>query len=128
MNAAAFFFLAVALLATPVMAQTTVAPEASDAQTGVHQPDIRLSGAELRALCASSSNVDYGMCAGYVRAVADLMLAESVAGNKACAFGLVRPQQLLDIVRVYMDQTPTALETPARAAVAQALARAFPCP
>lgn len=111
--------LAALWLVPPAMAQT--APVAASS-------DMRLTGSGLYTLCASSSNIDYGMCAGYVRAVADLMLTEPVGGQRACAFDLVRIQQMIDIVRNYLDQTPDALENSARMATAKALARAFPCP
>lgn len=86
------------------------------------------STAALYQLCTSSSDIDYGMCAGYVTALADLLMSESVAGYKACNFETVRTQEIMDIVRNYIAANQGMNSRPARIVAAAALAKAFPCP
>jgi hypothetical protein len=87
----------------------------------------RLTGAQLAAMCQSESNLDYGYCAGYVTAVADEMMAGSVAEYRACNHAAVKSQQYVDIFRTYAAEFPETRGMSADLAVAAAFARAFPC-
>ena len=108
---------------TPVHAQTvTIQPVMAQA------PPQHISTRELYRLCTSASDVDYGMCAGYVTALADLLMSESVAAYKACAFSAVRPQEIMDIVKNFIGKNPDMNDRPAHITAAAALAGAFPCP
>jgi hypothetical protein len=101
---------------------------AATAQAKPHemqQPSF--SGHELFQMCGSTYDTDYGYCAGYVAAVANTMLSESVAGYRACNFGAARPQQFVDIFKRYGANYNDSLQGEANTAVAAALARAFPC-
>lgn len=86
-----------------------------------------LSGVELYKMCASKYDTDYGFCAGYVSAVANLLESESVAGFRACNLGIVRSQQFVDIFKAYAETFSGNLNAEANAVVAASLARAFPC-
>lgn len=85
------------------------------------------SAMELYKMCASKYDTDYGYCAGYVSAIANLLTTESVAGYRACNFGFVRSQQFVDIFKSYAQTFHNNLGGEANATVAASLARAFPC-
>jgi hypothetical protein len=87
----------------------------------------RLTGAQLAEMCQSQSNLDYGYCAGYVTAVADELMAGSVAEYRACNHASVKSQQYVDIFRTYEAEFPQSRTMSADLAVAAAFARAFPC-
>lgn len=88
---------------------------------------VSFSGSELYKMCTSKYDTDYGFCAGYVSAVANLLATESVAGFRACNLGIVRSQQFVDIFKTYAETFRDNLGTEANAVVAASLARAFPC-
>lgn len=112
-----FAFLVAAVFLAPVPARA----DFSDAAEPV------LTAGELLAQCGSRYNTDYGLCAGYVSAVADQLLAEGVDGQRVCTYGNARSQQFVDLVQSYAAQNPAYAHIPARALVAAALLRAFPC-
>lgn len=87
----------------------------------------RFSATDLVRMCTSASDVDYGICAGYIDAVADIMLTESVDNQRACKHGKVRSQQGIDIFTSYAEIFPEDLPKEAAIVVASAFARAFPC-
>jgi hypothetical protein len=86
------------------------------------------SAADLLKMCTSTSDVDYGICAGYINAVSDIMLTESVANQRACKHDKVRSQQGIDIFTSYAEIFAEELPKDATAVIAAALARGFPCP
>lgn len=87
----------------------------------------RFSAADLLTMCSSAHDTDYGFCAGYVSAVADAMLDESVAEKRACHHDNIRSQQYVDLFRSYAEVFPETMNGGAEETVAAALARAFPC-
>lgn len=89
--------------------------------------EARLSAIELRDMCTSKMDVDYGFCAGYVTAVAHTLLTQTVNGQRACSHANVRSQQLVDTFNTWADLFPDRLNMNAEDAVAAAMARAFPC-
>lgn len=89
----------------------------------------RLAASDLARLCSSSSDVDYGYCAGYITAIADgILSAGSIGGYSACNHAHVRSQQYIDVFRAYAEIFPGKMNGDAETAVAAALARSFPCP
>lgn len=86
-----------------------------------------MTGYELRTLCTSASNLDYGICAGYVTSVAQVMLEQDIDGFRACNHANVRSQQLVDTFNGWAELFPQDLSGNADSAVAAALTRAFPC-
>lgn len=112
-------------LVWPVIVIISLIPQGAKAQEKARTNDM--SALSLYQLCSSQSNVDYGMCAGYVTALADILMNETVTGYKACHFGEVRTQELMDIVKNYIANNPDMNDRPARVVASAALARAFPC-
>ena len=96
------------------------APSAASAKT-------YMTGQELRTMCSSKFNTDYGMCAGFVTGIADVLLQQKVDGIKACHMTTVKTQQLMTLVTKYIDKHPEMLSEPARYAVAKALENSFFC-
>lgn len=83
---------------------------------------------QLKVFCSSPHDLDYGYCAGFVTAIADIMISNSVEGYRACNHNLVQSQQLVDIVRKAFRQTPAGVTAPhERTVIAKALSEAFPC-
>lgn len=100
---------------------------AFSAKAAVHRAAPQFSGAELLKMCNSTYDTDYGFCGGYVSAIANALLTESIAEYRACRHQQVRSQQAIDIFRGYVELFPEMLSGEASSAVAAALARAFPC-
>lgn len=82
---------------------------------------------DLSMMCTSTSDVDFGYCAGYISAHADQMLTDAVYGLRACNHQKVRSQQLVDTFNNYIELFPESKKNPAGKTVAAAIARAFPC-
>lgn len=90
-------------------------------------PAPHFAGSELLKMCNSTYDTDYGFCGGYVSAIANVMLTESIAEYRACRHQQVRSQQAIDIFRGYAELFPEMMNGEASTAVAASLARAFPC-
>lgn len=86
-----------------------------------------LTGQELLRLCSSKYDTEYGFCAGYISAIANVMLSDDVGGARACTHGPVRTQQLIDIYRSYAEIFPENLKGSATKNVAVSISRGFPC-
>lgn len=91
------------------------------------QAEFKDSGYELFSACTSHYDTDYGYCAGYVTAVADVLLQQPLYGFGACNHAPVKSQQLVDLVTLFLEDNPELQSRPAKLVVAMALARAFPC-
>lgn len=87
----------------------------------------RLSAADLMELCAGKYDVDLGFCAGYVSAIADVMIDQPLYGFRTCAHESVRSQQIMDNVILKIKAMPDRSGYAARAVVADSIARSFPC-
>lgn len=111
-----------------VLAASFLFLTAGPAKAAPGLPAPNFSGTELLKMCNSTYDTDYGFCGGYVSAIANMMIAESVAEYRACRHEQVRSQQAIDIFRSYAEIFPEMLDGEASAAVAASLARAFPCP
>ena len=85
------------------------------------------TGRDLYLLCSSKYDTDYGYCAGFVTAIAEMMAIQDINGLRACHIESTRSQQLVDNVRVYLTANPDLHSYSASDIVARALARAFPC-
>jgi hypothetical protein len=111
-----FFGLAIALLAmsaTPAVAGTN------------------LTGNDLLERCSASASanpIQWGVCLGYVMAVADLLgQGRPVSGVRACVSADVTSGQLMDVVRQWLERNPARRHINGAALVAVALQQAFPC-
>lgn len=85
------------------------------------------SGADLARMCASTYDTDYGFCAGYVSAIANTLLTDTIGGFRACNHAAVKSQQAVDTFVLFAKNFPNELQGDANVAVAASLARAFPC-
>lgn len=107
------------LFALAVLTALLLAPQTA------RSANERLTAQELVKMCNSTSDVDYGFCGGYVTAIADAMSKTPKTG--ACHHAHVKSQQYIEIFRSYAEIFPEKMQGDAKARVAAALARAFPC-
>jgi hypothetical protein len=90
--------------------------------------DFLGTGNDWSKLCNNSDDVSYGLCAGYVWGVADIMMESIPAfGWRACLPKTVNSKQAVDVVKRWLDQHPERGHYNAVSLVAVALAEAFPC-
>ena len=106
------------LMISPAFAQVPVKTSASAAG---------LSGQDLLTMCGGLYDVDYGYCAGYMKAIADVMGQQAVHGQTACNQGNVRPQQLLEAMKMQAADDPALAAQPASVLATQSIARSYPC-
>ena len=79
----------IAALAALLLSLSSFSVKAADGTGGP------FPAAELHDMCTSTSDVDYGYCAGYVSAVAHMLLTQHVDGYRACNHANVRSQQFV---------------------------------
>lgn len=89
--------------------------------------DYFISAQDLKTYCFSAYDTDFGYCAGYVTGVADLMHEHTIYGFETCNMQMVKSQQMVDIVKNFINKNPSEVKGNARYLVAQALSKAFPC-
>ena len=89
--------------------------------------DYFISAPDLKTYCFSAYDTDFGYCAGYVTGVADLMHEHTIYGFETCNMQMVKSQQMVDIVKNFMNKNPGQVKGNARYLVAQALSKSFPC-
>jgi hypothetical protein len=74
---------------------------------------------------------DYGLCAGYILGVSDVALDYLMYAPKAkrsyCLPSEVRAEQLIMVVKKYLEDNPARLHLPAGVLITDALIEAFPC-
>ena len=94
------------------------------------QADI-LSGKDLKQACSpdGSSDFSYGVCHGYIIAIADAMHKSGVQlyGWEACMADGTTVEQMRDAVVTFLNGNPDVLELDADSLVARGLADRFPC-
>lgn len=112
----------------PLKPKTPEQPALQPQQTFT-QPvsNATLPGRDFVQYCKGAYDVDYGLCTGYVLALADLMRVQELYGYRACLGRAVRSQQLTDIVIAYTRRDSDQNHRPASLIVAEALSQAFPC-
>ena len=82
------------------------------------------TGSELLALCQQlSETTGRTYCFGYVVGVAEILHRR----QEVCLPTGVTPEQLMDVVVQYLEQTPAIQHEPAQIPVYVALVRAFRC-
>jgi len=87
-----------------------------------------LTAVQLQQMCVSRYDVDAGMCAGYVMAIADQLQHETEPLYKICLTPAITPQTLIDnLQRIWKDQPPQSNEM-AFSNVTGALRGRFRCP
>lgn len=83
---------------------------------------------QLQALCASKYDIDFGICAGYVTAVAERLMGERDPTRRVCLSAAISPQTLVaNVTKAWADQPPTAQDFAADS-VELALRQRFACP
>lgn len=92
-----------------------------------HADTSAFTAADIYKMCVSKYDTDYGFCTGYVSAVANTLLTESIGGYRACNHGTVRSQQFVDIFKKYAESSGAPLSDAANHSIAASIARAFPC-
>lgn len=87
-----------------------------------------MTAVQLRALCASKYDVDFGICAGYVTAVAERLMADPRPEARMCLSPAITPQTLVaNIEKAWGDLPPRPDET-ASDNVEGVLRSRFRCP
>lgn len=83
---------------------------------------------QLQQLCLSRYDVDAGICAGYMAAVADRLMRDSNPDNRVCLSPAISPQTLVDNVQRDWASSEISPQEMALDAVEGALRRRFRCP
>lgn len=104
----------------------------STQKAGAEEGPAWLTGNDLVRNCSNSRNYfSYGVCAGYVTGVAEVMKQPEwpySAWTACLADKNIEMGQLVAIVKKYLAKHPDQLHLRAFELVARALAQAFPCP
>lgn len=122
-------FTAVLLAAYLAPGQINLSGAQSLAQ-GVSQsaPQSNMGGKTLMTFCGGKSDVDSGVCSGYIIAIAEAMSAgQIVYGQKACGLEGIKAQQLSDLVRMDINEHADIQTMKAGPMVAAVMAKSFPC-
>ena len=68
-----------------------------------------MTAVELQGLCTSRYDVDAGMCAGYIKAIAEELMQDSDPRARVCLSPAIGPQTLVDNVqRSWAERAPQA--------------------
>lgn len=88
-----------------------------------------LTGADLVAACESKELAAQGLCAGYIRGVADVLGGPGarVDGILACLPGGETNEQVVTLVKDYLADNPQLGSLKADGLVAYVLSLSFPC-
>lgn len=87
-----------------------------------------LTAQALQKMCNSRYDVDAGMCAGYITAVAENVMQDNTPSRRVCLSPAISPQTLMDHVRKYWDEVPPSPQDLASYSVDLALRARFRCP
>lgn len=68
------------------------------------------SAVQLQQLCNSRYDVDTGMCAGYVMAVADKLMHDRKPISRVCLSPAIGPQVLVDNLKRSWEEAPPAAQ------------------
>lgn len=87
-----------------------------------------MTAVQLQALCASKYDIDFGICAGYVAAVADRLTGVKEGTGRVCLSPAVSPQLLVANVRQAWDAQAPQPQDSGFDSVESALRQRFRCP
>lgn len=91
-------------------------------------PQDALGGKTLMTFCTGKTDVDSGVCSGYIMAVAEAMSGgQAMYGQKACNLDGIKAQQLSDLVRMDIAENPAIRTMKAGPMVAAVMSKSFPC-
>ena len=90
-------------------------------------------GNDLHKICNSKNVRDQDTCLGYAMGVSDIMdglqsTGKSYFGHKTCATKAIQDTQVRAVVANYLKAHPKRRQYSAANLVAEALAKAWPCP
>jgi hypothetical protein len=91
------------------------------------QMQTPMTAVQLQDMCASRYDVEAGLCAGYVTAVAERLLSESDPVRRICLSPAIAPQTLVDNVRAVWSKYPPQPQDFAAESVEVALRQQFDC-
>jgi hypothetical protein len=94
------------------------------AQAQVQTP---MSAHALQKMCDSRYDIDVGICAGYITAIAEMVQQESSPGRRVCLSPAISPQTLMEHVQKYWAANPPNTQDLASFNVDQALRDRFRC-
>ena len=90
-----------------------------------------LTGNDLLERCSASASanpIQWGVCLGYVVAIADALgQGRPINGLRACLAPDVTSGQMMDVVRQWLERNPARRHINGAALVVTALQQAFPC-
>jgi hypothetical protein len=95
------------------------------AQAQVKTP---MSNDQLQKLCTSRYDIDVGICAGYITAIAEHIMQDNNPQQRVCLSPAIGPQILMDHVQKYWLKSPPKAQDLASIGVEQALRAQFRCP
>lgn len=123
-----YSFIAACLL---VLLLAGIAGERAHSQT-YNQTHDRIHGVmttiRLQQLCDSPYDVDAGMCAGYVMAIAEMILQDPRPSRRVCLSPAVGPETLIQNLRRAWQNNPPAAYELAIENVETTLRDRFKCP
>lgn len=91
-------------------------------------PQDTLGGKTLMTFCTGKTDVDSGVCSGYIMAIAEAMSGgQAMYGQKACNLDGIKAQQLSDLVRMDISENSNIQTMKAGPMVAAVMAKSFPC-
>ena len=82
----------------------------------------------LRDMCQSRYDIDVGLCAGYVAAVAEIIMQENNPSRRVCLSPAIGPQTLITHVQAAWQAVPPQPEELALYNVDMILRERFRCP
>lgn len=91
------------------------------------QTQTPMTAQALQKMCDSRYDIDAGMCAGYITAVAETVMQDSRPDRRVCLSPAITPQTLMDHVRNYWHDNPPAPQDLASFSVDLALRARFKC-
>jgi hypothetical protein len=87
-----------------------------------------MDGQTLMTFCSGKFDTDFGICSGYVMAVAEMMMSGQAAyGQRSCGHDGIKAQQLVDLVRMDVSEDADVARKSAGPMVATILSKSFPC-
>ena len=87
-----------------------------------------ITAVQLQALCDSKYDIDFGICAGYVSAVAERLMGENDPSRRVCLSPAISPQTLVANLVKAWDVAPPSQQDFAAESVESALRQRFQCP
>lgn len=98
-------------------------PASAEAQT-----HSTMTVAQLQQLCSSRYDIDVGMCAGYISAIAESLMQNNNPQERVCLSPAIGPQILIEHMQAAWQKNPPQPQDFANANVEHVLRTRFRCP